>query len=248
MLVAPVEAPKTVAAQATENTQRWERKGVSFEGHEQNPGRMLDCQLHGHPEKFSAGQLSGVDGVRLRFDGEVFGLGLGAFGGRHEDARARYGEFLAVAGAAVAQPTDGSSVPDFQVTEGQLVPEVNLLYGLTASGGFARLLRFEAASSERGVISLAELVEAVLENLQSPSAGFVILAESASVVGATLRHSPALAAGQSPWDFPGVRDWLSFTTERSDERNTALIAGFAVREPAGENRPSHTPTSPFFAG
>jgi hypothetical protein len=70
--------------------------------------------------------------------------------------------------------------------------------------------------------------------LQVPAAGFAILAESASVVGATLRRSPALADGQSPWNFPGVRDWLSFTTERRDERDVVLILGFAVREPAGE--------------
>src|SRR6185369_4407429 len=71
-------------------------------------------------------------------------------------------------------------------------------------------------------------------NLQTPAAGFAILAESASVVGATLRQSPVAAAGKSPWTFPGVRDWLSFTTERTDERNVALILGFAVREPADE--------------
>src|SRR5262249_3842212 len=72
-------------------------------------------------------------------------------------------------------------------------------------------------------------------NLQTASAGFVILAESASVVGATLRQSPALAAGQSPWSFPGVRDWLSFTTERSDERNLVFIVGFAEREPTPDS-------------
>jgi hypothetical protein len=54
-------------------------------------------------------------------------------------------------------------------------------------------------------------------------------------VGATLRQSPALAAGQSPWNFPGVRDWLSFTTERSDERNVVLIVGFAERDPLSDS-------------
>lgn len=232
MLAAAAEAPQP--AQSPAQTSRWERNSVAFEAHEQQPGRVLDCQLHGRPEKFAAGQLSAVESSRVRFDADVFGLGLGAFGNGPDDARGRFGEFLAVAGAAVAQPTDGSSVPDFQISEGRLVPEVSLLYGLTASGGFARLLRFEAARCERGVIALAELVEAALENLQTPAAGFAILAESACVVGATLRQSPALAAGQSPWTFPGVRDWLSFTTERTDERDVALILGFAVREPAGE--------------
>ena len=232
LLAAAAETPPR--AESPAQISRWERNGVAFEAHDQQPGRVLDGRLHGRPEKFAAGQLSAVESSRVRFDAEVFGLGLGAFGSGPEDARGRYGEFLAVAGAAVAQPTDGSSVPDFQIIEGQFVPEVSLLYGLTASGGFARLLRFEAAQSGRQVIALAELVEAALENLQTPAAGFAILAESASVVGATLRQSPALAAGQSPWTFPGVRDWLSFTTERTDERDVALILGFAMGEPAGE--------------
>ncbi len=232
LLAAAAKTPPR--AESPAQISRWERNGVAFEAHDQQPGRVLDGRLHGRPEKFAAGQLSAVESSRVRFDAEVFGLGLGAFGSGPEDARGRYGEFLAVAGAAVAQPTDGSSVPDFQVIEGQFVPEVSLLYGLTARGGFARLLRFEAAQSERQVIALAELVEAALENLQTPAAGFAILAESASVVGATLRQSPALAAGKSPWTFPGVRDWLSFTTERTDERDVALILGFAMGEPAGE--------------
>jgi anti-anti-sigma factor len=225
---AAAEAPRLANEPA--GTQRWHRTGVTFEAHEQQPGRTLDFRLHGRPEKFAGGQLSPSDSARVRFNADVFGIGCGAFGGGSDDARGRFGEFLAVAGAAVAQPTDGSAVPDFQTVEGRFVPEVNLLYGLTGSGGFARLLRFEAGQSEHGVIALAELVEAALENLQTPAAGFVVLAESARVVGATLRRSPALAAGQSPWNFPGVRDWLSFTTERTNERYSVLIVGFADRQ------------------
>src|SRR5262249_35910890 len=124
------------------------------------------------------------------------------------------------------------------------IPEVNLLYGLTGHGGFARLLRFEAGRSERRVLGFSELVEAALENLQTPAAGFVILAESAGVVGATLRQSPTLAASQSRWTFPGVRDWLSFTTERTDERNVVLIVGFAQRDPTSDTAPFLRPVGP----
>jgi anti-anti-sigma factor len=226
------EQPRPVPVR--KEPERWERNGVTFESHDLPGAHALDCRVHGRPEKFSLGQLSDTDSKRVRFDSDVFGLGLGAFGTGSEDARGRFGEFLAGAGVAVTQPTDGSSVPDFQVTEGQLVPEVNLLYGLTAKGGFARLLRFEAGQSERRVIALSDLVEAALGNLQTAAAGFVILAESAGVVGATLRQSPVLAASQSPWSFPGVRDLLSFTTERNDERNVVFIVGFAEREPASD--------------
>jgi len=109
---------------------------------------------------------------------------------------------------------------------------VNVLYGLSAVGGFAQLLRFEASKASRAVVGMSELIESALTLSQSEAAGFVILAESAGVVGATLQKSPAFAAGASPWKFPDIRQWLSFTTERSDERNMVLIVGFAERKPA----------------
>jgi hypothetical protein len=64
--------------------------------------------------------------------------------------------------------------------------------------------------------------------------GFVILAEAAGVVGATLRRSPATVGSASPLAFPDVRDWLSFTTERANDRHLVVIVGFASRAASGE--------------
>jgi anti-anti-sigma factor len=210
----------------------WQRGGVAFESHELADGCSLEGRLQGSPEKFATGQLSAADSRKMRFGPEVFGLGLGSFGSDSVDSSKRIGEFLAAGGAAVTQPTDDSSVPDFQIIEEQLVPEMHLLYGMTATGQFSQLLRFEAVESERGAITLADLVEAVLEDLQTSAAGFVVAAETAHLVGATLRQSPVLANGQPPCEFPAVRDWLSFTTEPTSERNLAIIVGFAQQEPS----------------
>jgi len=213
---------------------RWARNGVEFESYDLPPGSALETSLRGQPEAFAAGTLSAAHSHRLRCTADVLAIGLGAFGNGPEDTQGRFGEAMAVAGMAVTLPTDGSCVPDYQVIEGQLVPELHLLYGLTARGTFSKLLRFEASRCPRGVVSLGELVDWALDETQSAGAGFAILAESASVVGATLQRSPALAAGQPTLAFPGVRDWLSFTTERTDDRNLLLIAGVAQREPQPE--------------
>jgi hypothetical protein len=191
----------------------------------------LEASLQGQPEAFAAGTLTGALSNRLRCSANMLAVGLGAFGNGPEDTQGRFGEALAIAGIALTFPTDGSCVPDYQITEGQLVPELHLLYGLTARGRFSKLLRFEACRSPRGVIRLTDLIESALQESQSTGAGFAILAESASVVGATLQRSPALAAGQATLAFPAVRDWLSFTTERTDERNLLLIVGIAQRQP-----------------
>ncbi len=213
----------------------WERGGVVFETHGEASNPSLESALHGSPGKLSSGELSPEDVTKVRCDTDVLGIGVGSFGGSQSLGTGRFGEFLAVAGSAVALPTDGSSVPDYQTTEGEFLPEAELLYGITARGKFPSLMRFEAAGSTEGVIGLSQLVEAAMENSKSDSVAIVIVAESAGVVGASLRRSPDNGKGNSPFSFPQVRDWLSFTTECDEERAIALIVGFAERVPSPES-------------
>ncbi len=223
--------PAQPAVSGDASPRRWQRAGVEFESYSLSASGPLESALLGSPEAFAKGQLSAAQSQSLRCTPDILAVGLGAFGLRPEETESRFGESLAIAGVAVTQPTDGSSVPDYQATEGELVPELQLLYGLTAKGQFSRLVRFEANRNEQGTISLGALVEAVLEELNAPSAALAMLVESASIVGATVKRSPALARGQRLLDFPGVRDWLTFTTERTDERNLLLITGLAARAP-----------------
>jgi anti-anti-sigma factor len=244
------QPPATVSAsQATldvgqEQPRRWQREGIDFESYELSSAGSLEGQVLGRPEAFANGQLSAAESRQVHCTEDTLVVGLGAFGVRPEDTEGRLGESLAVAGVAVTLPTDGSSVPDYQLTERELVPDLHLVYGLVARGTFSRLIRFEAARSQRGVLSLGDLVESVLQELQSGCAGFAILAESGSVVGAMLKRSPALARGQSLLAFPTVRDWLTFTTERADERNLVLIGGVAERAPKPETAHCLRPIGP----
>ena len=231
----PATAPATAPAPAP--PREWEHEGVAMAAYELDPQARLTLELLGHPENFGQGSLQAAESTVVRCASDVIAVGLGAFGRHADDTRTRFGESLAVAGTALSMPTDGSSLPDYQVTEASLVPELSLLYGLVAQGAFRHLLRFEAAASPRGTLGLSSLLNAALETTATGAAGFVILAESAGLVGATLRQSPALAGGRSPWEFPAIRDWLSFTTERTDERSVILITGFAVRTPSPATAP-----------
>jgi hypothetical protein len=67
----------------------------------------------------------------------------------------------------------------------------------------------------------------------------VMVAESAGLVGAALRRSPAAAAGMSdaPFKYPEVRTWLSFSTERLYSRSLALISGVAARSECAPQAP-----------
>src|SRR5262249_10240881 len=210
-------------------SRRLEREGATFELFEVAPGARLRCRAVGAPELLAEARFTADRCRTLRFPASPFAIGLGAFGGSWADCRGRFGEFLAAAGAAVYLPTDGTNVPDDLVSSGDFVPELTVLYALVCEGEPAHLLRFEA-SPERGRMTLAELARAALDIARADSAGMILVAESAGLVGAGLRGSPAAEAGGGhAFGSPEMRDWLSFTTERAYARSLALVVGVAAR-------------------
>lgn len=202
---------------------------ASFEVQEVVAQKPLVCQRIGNPDLLKGCRFAAENCATAKFPGSTFGLGLGAFGHSFEDARERFGEFFAVDGAAAYLPTDGTNVPDFVVSRGDLIPEVNVLYGIRCEGGFTHLLRFEAANVGTP-IGLTELVQAALESSGAETIGMVMVAESAGLVGAALRRSPAAAHEGTgvPFEYPEVRKWLSFSTERLYARSLAVVVGVAT--------------------
>jgi len=213
----------------TVDVRRFSSPVASFEVMECAPARALICQRIGNPALLKGCRFAPEDSRTVAFPAATFGLGLGAFGHDFEDAQTRFGEFLAVGGAAAYLPTDGTNVPDFMVSSGELVPELNVLYGLRCEGAFTHLMRFETANAE-SPISLSELVRTALEVAGAPVVGMVMVVESAGLVGAALRRSPAAAAGvhDAPFKYPEVRSWLSFSTERLYSRSLALVSGMGA--------------------
>jgi anti-anti-sigma factor len=175
-------------------------------------------------------------------------LGLGAFGGGFDECKGRFGEFLAVAGAAAYQPSDGSNVPDYLLSEGTLVPELQVLYGLVCEGSFPSLARFEA-KPEAGAVGLSELATAALDIAGADTACVVMVAESAGLVGASLRKPPVNGGtGTSLFSHPGIRSWLSFTTERSHTRALTVVVGVVSKAPGDMLRSLVRPLSGSVSG
>lgn len=195
-------------------------------------GRGVQLQAVGDAARLRHGAPAPA-GPALQFDANTTAIGIGALGAAYADNLTRCGEFLAAAGVAAFQPGDASSRPDFMLGEGALVPEGHLLLGLVARGTWSRLVRFEARR-ECGAAGLTEFASTLLEQSGSAAAVFVAVAETAGLVGATLRKSPAPSAPaeESRLSFPGIRDWLSFTGERAFRDATALLAG-VVAQPGG---------------
>jgi anti-anti-sigma factor len=219
----------SLAAQEQLEVRRVERAGIVFEVFDVDRHATMRCRAVGDPELLSGCRFTEQHAHTVRFPESTLGIGLGAIGSKFDECRNRFGEFLAVAGAATYLPTHANQVPDYQLAAGTFVPEMQVLYGVICEGSFASFARFEA-KSESGTIPLSELAAACLEVAGTDRAALVLVAESAGLVGASLRRSPAQPGSErAPFDFPAVREWLSFTPEHAYPRCMALVVGIASR-------------------
>ena len=198
----------------------------------ETPGR-LTCRLVGDPEQLARGGYGPEAAVRLPLSTKTMAVGLGAFGPGYPECHTRFGEFLAAGGAAVCRPTDGAGVPDYMLARGGLVPEVLALYALAIDGGLDHFVRFQAAGPAEAA-TLGDVLTAVLDILGEPAAGLVMLADTAGLVGTALRRSPVKdSCPECVFEFPAVRDWLTFTPEREHARHLTLVAGVAAAGASG---------------
>jgi hypothetical protein len=225
MLLAAAPAAKAAAASAPA-VEIFTRANVRGELHRQGTQGMR-ARAYGNPSLLANAAFAAANNSTLEVKPDLVALGLGAFGDHYEECQERYGEFLAVAGAAAYQPGDGSRTCDTLVTEGSYVPQMQSLYGLACTGTFTQLARFEPVEGAEQV-SMGTLAELVLELAGADLACLVIAGESAGLAGASLRRSPTETTG-SPLGFPEVRQWLSFTTEKAHVRASAVVCGVVAK-------------------
>jgi anti-anti-sigma factor len=192
-------------------------------------GRALVCRAVGNPALLSGARFQNEHCWAVTVPDHAFALGLGAFGDGFEDCRARFGEWLAVAGAAIYLPADGTRTPDYVVPHGQYRTESKLLYGLICEGPLSYLARFDAGR-ESGSLRLTELLTDALDIAGTHVAGIVLVVETAGLVGAALRRAPTSADSDDvPFRHPEIRDWLTFTPERAFPQSVSLITGVVAR-------------------
>ncbi|MEW6545126.1 MAG: STAS domain-containing protein [Nitrospirota bacterium] len=228
----PTVAPApSQPAEAPSRIKLLERAGATFEVYERAPYQTLACQAMGNPELLDGARFRESHCRTLQFPGDTFAVGLGAFGHDFQDCRGRFGELLAAAGAVAYHPTDGTNVPDYQVQTGAFLPDAQVLYCLKCEGQFSHLVRFEA-KPEPGAVPFSELVEACLSVTRAELAGLILVAETASLVGAALKRSPVsdgpAGATGAPFRHPDVREWLSFTPERAFAKTLTVVVGVAA--------------------
>jgi anti-anti-sigma factor len=238
-----IKEPGDLTIRPTKAGRFLERPGAIFQVVDLDEAATLTCRAVGTDEPLAGGGFREEHCHSLGSLAPTLAVGVGAFGASFADCRARFGEMVSVAGATAYQPADGTNVPDYLVASGPLAADVRVLYCLTCEGPWSRLARFDAARPEEP-IGLSRLLESALDIAEAPAAGLVVVAETAGLIGAALRRSPALGEGEA--DFfahPGIRSRLGFTAERAFLRTVAVLAGVVVRgdsEPIPQLRPLGT--------
>jgi len=173
-------------------------------------------------QKVDPGQTS-----HLFFDEKQVGLGIGSAATRFEEARARFGEFMAVTGNVIFQPPGATERPDYLLSEKEFVPEMLAIQAIMCTGDMSLLLRF-APTREQAFYPVSTIMEAALRHTCSNAAGFVILAEVEGLVGVTMIRSPGLLEQDRPVEHPAILDWLSFTGDRVYAGQQTLIVGITA--------------------
>ncbi len=143
-------------------------------------------------------------------------------------------------------PTDGTSTPDYMISRGDLVPEIQALYAITFTGSPAHLLRFEARPAGSAV-PLGELLDTCASIAGTAEFGVVMAGEVSGLICAALRRSPA-GRDAARFDFPAVREWLSFTPEHEYPRSSSHVVGVASASPSEAARPFLRPVSDGLQG
>ena len=178
---------------------------------------------------------------QMAFPEATFGLGLGAFGDKPERCLERVGEFLAVGGTAAYLPPGSERVVDYVTSSGTLVPSVLALYGFLAQGKLDVFVRFRAAKTES--VLLSEVIAGLASLVGKEELAVVMVAESAGLVGASLRKSPLTRSNREAiFSYPQIQEFVSFTADKAYRKNLALVAGAAGN--AAEKFPFFRPLSP----
>jgi anti-anti-sigma factor len=209
-------APSEAAPETLTQGAALVRDGLVVQVFDLSPSAQLTCRW------------SADDSETLRCTESLFAVGIGAFGEDRQSCCERYGEFVAVGGAAAYLPADGTETADYLVGSDARPVEIHARRHLTCEGGFAHLTRFEPMPP-RTTITLAEIASACLHVTRADAAGLVAIAETAGLVGAALRQSSALTVGGDFFAFPDVRTRLTFTAERAFARSLALVIGVVQR-------------------
>ena len=209
--------------------QKWKKlahdiPGLSCEIRKSASASPFRCVTYGDPGKLGKMKFQKDDMHSVRLDDDDFSIGIGAFGVDYEDCIGRFGEFIAVSGCAACLPSDDTKFPDFVSKKENLLPELKVLYSIGFKGEPSTSIRFETPPEKRRT-GISDILGIALGASKTQTLGIVMVAESAGLVGASLKSSPVADGDLDFFKHPEIRSRLDFSPERIFDRSMVLVCG-----------------------
>ncbi len=210
-----------------------------------HPDEYLRGMSVGSPADLLEGMTDPASIQTVPFHSQRYGVGIGAFGDAQKDSAYRMGEFIGLGDVIAWLPTDERKKPDYLIRTGQMVPKVNLLYGLLFEGQFSHMVRFEVTDMNRKV-RFSQLADHLHQLVPFERAGMVMVAESTGLVGASLAVDPMARERAKPlFSFPDIKQQVTMTTEPEFNGMFALVTGIVSAAGADRTNIHLRPLSPF---
>ena len=223
-------SPAVAAAAARPVARDLEAPGVRLVQFEPPPAEPLTGTITG-----TAAALLGARERPVRIplgpDSFAFGIAAVAEDGATSDTA---GEVLAACGGVYHRPPRPFTAVDYLIGTGDLVPEIDMLTGLSWQGLPGGRAGFEPVG-EAPAVSIADLSGTLLDHSQADTLAIVIAGEVHGLVAAELIRPLAEATAE---DHPlaGSRAvasrWLCFSREPVQAGRTAIIVGVVTRAPS----------------
>ncbi|MBP7654082.1 STAS domain-containing protein, partial [Candidatus Dependentiae bacterium] len=194
--------------------------------------KPLSGKLEGNADLILSGEKKFCkESLKIKFPKNKFGIGIGAFGQSFDDCKKRFGEYIALNGIAAYLPSDTDNAPDFIISSGNLIPEINALYSFSMTGEFDSLFRFEIKKENNSVV-FSDIIKTAVKHSESDITGVVLIAETTGMVGVSLRKSPVISMSETNtiFQYPQIRQNLNFTVEPAFNRCLTITLGIAVKQ------------------
>lgn len=189
------------------------------------------CKCIGEPEKLKTTAYTATDCQTIPFSGQRYGLGLGAIGQNFEDCKDQFGEFAAFGDAVVYSPAGKPGSPDYMIRSGNLIPKIEMLYGILIEGEFSQQIRFTPKNPAH-TMAFSTLLSDLQEMSGFERFAMIMLAESAGLVGLSLNNQSIASSDTKPniFEFPSVRESMIFTTEPGFQNMISLSVGIVCKK------------------
>jgi anti-anti-sigma factor len=224
-----------VSAKEKENDFVSHAQGYTFRMQVLNEKASTKVICTGSPYKIKSSDYEENDTRIVVAEQGNFALGLGAIGESFQSCSERFGEYLLLNGMAAYLPSDGSKKPDYMISHGQLTAQLAELYGLHFSAPFSHRILFDPGQETSGLepgLELSHWAAHISFLTGYKSWAFVMVAESAGLIGTSLNVSPV--GGKSLFTFPEVKDAVRFTTEPAHLKMQTVSVGIVSGHPGSE--------------